>query len=389
MKREVGDMQFKEKPQVDDVVVTPSELSQGPQEDPLRRFTSTPYTAALSVMGRTVRLETNSLRVLQHCVELFSRYPRTPREQPSFTWRIVSQSDVHMSPPWRKRSVFSDCGLRFAEFGQRNFLAVDIEARLAIAFLSEGLVEDEPGFTSPFIDTLFYMTASSLGLVPLAAACVALGTKALLVLGHPNQGKTTASYLAAQGGLTYHADQAVFLEIGSSGLQAWGDFVPPAFRPETLQFLPELAPLTRQFSYCDFNFYYLSKPKLDSGQTSVVTPVCCVVLERESASVPQLVPLPKADLPTWLDASIAFKDDDQFDEQRLRILEGLARLPAYHLAYGSDPATATPFFHRLLTAHGGGDPAARALASKDSQPIADGHSKEPDCQSAAWSAKQA
>lgn len=43
------------------------------------------------------------------------------------------------------------------------------------------------------------------------------------MLGHPNQGKTTASYLAAQGGLTYYADQAVFLEIGSSGLQAWGD----------------------------------------------------------------------------------------------------------------------------------------------------------------------
>jgi len=355
MKSAFGDMQFREMAAVGDAAVNSSELSGEPQEDPLRRFTPTPCTAALPVMGRTVRLETNSLRVLRQCVELFSRYPGSPKGQPSFTWRIVSQSDVHMSSPWPKRSVFSDCGLRFAEFGQRNFLAVDIQARLAIAFLSEGLVEDEPGFTSPFIDTLFYMTASSLGLVPFAAACVALGTKGLLVLGHPNQGKTTASYLAAQGGLTYYADQAVFLEIGSSGLQAWGDFVPAAFRPETLHFLPELASLTRPFSYCDFNFYYLSKPKLDSEQTNVVAPICCVVLERECASVPRLVPLAEADLSTWLAASIAFKDDGQFDEQRLRILEALARLPAYHLAYGSDPATAAPFFHRLLTAHDGRD----------------------------------
>jgi len=355
MKSAFGDMQFREMAHVGDAAVNSSELSGEPQEDPLRRFTPTPCTAALPVMGRTVRLETNSLRVLRQCVELFSRYPGSPKGQPSFTWRIVSQSDVHMSSPWPKRSVFSGCGLRFAEFGQRNFLAVDIQARLAIAFLSEGLVEDEPGFTSPFIDTLFYMTASSLGLVPFAAACVALGTRGLLVLGHPNQGKTTASYLAAQGGLTYYADQAVFLEIGSGGLQAWGDFVPAAFRPETLHFLPELAPLTQQFSYCDFNFYYLSKAKLDAEQTNVVSPICCVVLKRECASVPQLVPLAKSDLSTWLSASIAFKDDGQFDEQRLRILAALARLPAYHLAYGSDPATAAPFFHRLLTAHDGRD----------------------------------
>ena len=288
-------------------------------------------------------------------VELFAHYPLSPDGQSAFTWRIVSQSDVHMSPPWPRRSAFSDQGIRFAEFGQRNFLAVDLEARSAIAFISEGLVEDTPGFTSPFIDTLFYMTAGALGLVPFAAACVALGTKGLLVLGNPNQGKTTASYLAAQGGLTYYADQAVFLEIGSSGLQAWGDFVPAAFRPETLHFLPELASLTHRFSYCDFNFYYLSKPKLDSEQTNVVAPICCVVLERECASVPRLVPLAEADLSTWLAASIAFKDDGQFDEQRLRILEALARLPAYHLAYGSDPATAAPFFHRLLTAHDGRD----------------------------------
>jgi hypothetical protein len=321
------------------------------QEDPLGRFTPTPYTADLPLMGRSVRLETNSRRILEHLVELFSRYPVSPKALPDFTWRIVSQPDVQMSPPWPRRSVFSDHGLRYAEFGQRSFLAVDIEARTAIAFVSEGLVEDGPGFTSPFIDTLFYMTAGSLGLVPFAAACVALGTKGLLVLGLPNQGKTTASYLAGQRGLTYYADQAVFLEMGSSGLHAWRDFVPVAFRPESLQFLPELKPRTRRFSYCDFNFYYLCEDQLNSEETNVVTPVCCVVLERQSSSVPQLVPLAEADLSRLLSASVPFEDDCRFDEHRSRVLEVLAQLPAYRLAYGSDPAIATPFFRELLTSH--------------------------------------
>jgi hypothetical protein len=353
MKYAVGDMGFKEMAHAGDAVSTRSKMPQQQhQEDPLRRLTPTPYTAALPVMGRSVRLETNSPRILEHMVQLFAQYPGSPDGKTCFTWRIVSQSDVRMSPPWPKRSTFSDHGIRFAEFGQRNFLAVDIEAREAIAFVSEGLIEDAPGFTSPFIDTLFYMTAGSLGLVPFAVACVALGTKGLLVLGAPNQGKTTASFLAAQGGLTHYADQAVFLEIGGKGLQAWADFVPVAFRPEALRFLPELEAVTRQFSYCDFKFYYLNEGEVSREPENIVNPICCVVLERESSSVPRLTPLAGTDFSRWLSASIAFKDDDRFDEQRLKILAALAQLPAYHLAYGSDPAMAAPFFRNLLTTHG-------------------------------------
>jgi len=325
------------------------------QEDPLRRFTPTLHTAALPVMGRTVLLETNSQRILKHLEKLFECYPGSPQGEPSFVWRIVSQNDVHTSPPWPQRNGFSDHGLRLAEFGQRNFLAVDIDGREAIAFVSEGLVEDAPGFTSPFLDTLFYMTAGSLGLISFTSACVALGTKGLLVLGPPNQGKTTASYLAAKSGLTYHADQATFLEIGSGVLRAWGDFVPVSFRPEALRFLPELELLTHRFSYCDFTFYYMDRQELNTAQAEVVVPVCCVFLERESASVPRLVPVPEAELSALLSENIAFKDDDRFEGQRMQVLEALARLPAYRLAYGSDPAIAVPFFHRLLTAHDGRD----------------------------------
>jgi len=321
------------------------------RHDPMRRFVPTPYAAFLPVMGSTVRLETNSPKLLSHMVELFARYPGSPDGCPQFLWRIVVDSDVQVGQSWPRRSTFSEDGLRFAQFGQRNFLAVDIEAREAIAFVAEGLVEDEQGFTSPFIDTLFYMTTGSLGLVPFGAACVSSGMKGLLVLGPPNQGKTTASYLAAQGGLTYHADQSVFLEVTSGELRAWSDFVPVAFRPETLRFLPELESRTRRFSYCDFNFYYLAKDKPDSNEPGFLTPICCVVLERESSSVPRLERLANHDVYSTLSEHIAFRDDDRFEEQRVTILAALAHLPTYHLAYDSNPATAAPFLRHLLTRH--------------------------------------
>src|SRR5581483_6009118 len=252
--------------------------------------------------------------------------------------------------PWPQRSVFSQDGLRYAQFGHRNFAVVDIDAREAVAFVSEDLVADGPGFTSPFIDTLFYMSSGRLGLAPLACACVGLQNRGLLILGRPNQGKTTAAYLASRNGLTFHADQSVFLDFTDSGLRAWADFVPLAFRPDSLQFLPELETLTRPFSYCDFRFYYMSKDSLGSEQSGFVTPVCCVLLERECSFTPRLIRLEQSEFAISLPEHLAFEDADRFDGQRRAVLEAVGKLPAYRLSYGSDPALAAPFFRQLLTA---------------------------------------
>lgn len=333
------------------------------RDDPVRRLVSTKHNAVLPVMGRLVHLETNSSKLLGHMVELFARYPAVPNRSADFMWRIVVDSSVACRPPWPRRATFSDEGIRYAQFGQRNFVAVDIEAREAIAFVSEGLFEDRPGFTSPFIDTLFYLTSAGLGLVPFAAACVASGRKGLLVLGGANQGKTTASYLATREALTYHADQSVFMEIVEGELRGWPDFVPIAFRPETLQFLPELRPLTNFFCYCDFNFHYLEKVPADSGRISFVVPTCCVVLDRESSPVPNLVRLATSDSSRVLSQHIPFKEEGRFEQQRVEILSALNHLPVYHLSYGTNPAIAVPFLRDLLTSCNRQDPVRQVDAS--------------------------
>jgi len=316
--------------------------------DPLRRLTPTPYTAGLPVMGHTVKLETNDLRILERAVEVFAPYPGSPDGHVDFLWRIVIQSHPQMTPPWPKRSAFSGEGLRFAEFGQRNFLAVDLESREGIAFLAEGLADDELGLTCPFLENMFLMSVGSLGLTSLRAACVALGEKGLLVFGPANSGKTTSSYLATKLGLKFHADEGVFLELETGNLLAWGGFWPVAFRPETLQFLPELRGCTRAFSYLDFTFYYVEKSQFQAPEARPVTPVCCVFLERNTVSVPHVSPLSSIELSRRLAEDLLFKDDDRFDQQHAAVLSALEKLPAYHLAYGDDPATAAGVFPSLL-----------------------------------------
>ena len=321
------------------------------RQDPLRRFLPTPLATDLPIMGRTIRLETNSQLILDQFVKFLDRYMGTGCRPPEFLWRIVTEVRAGVMPPWPEKSGFSEDGLRLISIGQHSFLGIDLESREAVGILAEALAADEAGLRSPFLDDLFCMTASALRLVSLSAACVGMGEKGLLVFGPPGSGKTTSSYLAAKLGLEFHADQEVFLEVETSKLRAWGDFLPAAFRREALQFLPELQVLTRPFHYRDLTFFYLEKKHFQSPQAHPVIPVCCVFLERCTEQVPHLAPLSGLEFRCRLTESRLFKDDQQFEGQSTAVLDALGELPAYRLAYGSDPAEAAAFFRSILMGH--------------------------------------
>src|ERR1700685_1838532 len=144
----------------DGIAITGNLLGERRRKDLLRRFTPTPYSVDLLVMGRTVRLETNSLTVAENALEFFARHQGASPGDPQFLWRLVSQEDPQMERAGVALSAFSDRGLRFANIGQRSFLAVDLEAREGLGFLAEPLVEREPKLHCRSVfDTLFCMSA--------------------------------------------------------------------------------------------------------------------------------------------------------------------------------------------------------------------------------------
>jgi hypothetical protein len=319
------------------------------RKDLLRRFTPTPHSVNLHVMARNLRLESNSSALIENALEFFSRHQGPSTGDPEFLWRIVSEQDSQIEYAGVALSAFSDGGLRFANLEQGGFLAVDLEAREGIGFIAERLVESEPKLHCRSIfDTLFCMSTGSLGMVPLAAACVGKGDKGLLLFGPPNCGKTTLSYLGAKLGLEFHADQAVFLEIEARGLRVWGDLLPAIFRPESLQFLPELKAATRRFSYPGLTVCYLPKRPFQGLNAHSVDPVCCVFLERQAATIPTVSPMARFDFSRRIAESMLFKDYDCLAQQSAAVFEALEKLPAYRLLYGSDPAAAVPLVLRMF-----------------------------------------
>jgi hypothetical protein len=316
--------------------------------DPIRRFVPTPFCFNVPIMGRTIRVETNSSRVSSHIARLTSGYPGSQSDHSEFLWRIVVETGGQADQLWPGRSAFSDEGLRFVQFGERSFLAVDLGARQAIAVLSERLVDNDLGFTSPFLDNLFCLTSNALGLVAFWANCVSLEGKGILLFGGANNGKTSAAYVAQDLGLEFYADEGVFLDFDSGALRSWGGFWPPTFRPETLQFLPELREQVRLCAHRDFIVYHLSQPKLQHRRRLPVQPHCSLFLERNASTVPVISRISGEELARRLAGSVLFKEDDRFLEQQKVVLQCLEEVPAYVLRYASDPAFAAAKARELL-----------------------------------------
>ena len=319
--------------------------------DPLKRLTPTPLATDLRIMGRKVRLESNSETLFAGISSLFEPCPQSSATTPDFLWRLIGEIDSGYHRSWPEMAAFSDEGLRYVNLGQRSFFAIDLDSNLAVAFLSKDLVRDTVGLSSVFAATLFDLIASALGLVQISAACVSLHGRALLVIGPPHSGKTTSTYLAGKLGLEFHADQASFLDLQPEGLRVWGQFWPAAFRPDSVKFLPELETSTGSFTYGDLTFLCFARHPFQASRARPVTPVGCVFLERQAANVPYLIPLAQAERDDRLGNCLSFQDDARFAPQFASALGELGKLPAYRLPYGDDPAVAATFLRSILMVH--------------------------------------
>src|SRR5262249_48772555 len=122
---------------------------------------------------------------------------------------------------------------------------------------------------------------------------------------------------------------------------------PAVFRPQTLEFLPELHGTTRPSSHAGLEFYYLDKGPLQNSCAQAISPVCNVFLDRARGET-RLRDLTRDETLLKLRDHLLFHEDQMFNRQIVEALKALAEKPAYILQYGADPKEASEFIVNML-----------------------------------------
>lgn len=130
--------------------------------DLLRRSTPTPLSADLCVMGRGVRLETNSAPALERMRNALAGSTRGQSAGSEFLWRLIVEPDTGCESAWPEMPALSDQELYLVNIGQYSFIAVDLKVREAVIFLEERFMNDGLTFEHEFLPTLVKLTAPAL-----------------------------------------------------------------------------------------------------------------------------------------------------------------------------------------------------------------------------------
>src|SRR5262245_15473169 len=138
-------------------------------------FRATCFHSDVLLMGKQIRIETDSPIILSRITEAFNHTELPPTGAPQVLWRLVCEPRKESCMSWPSMTGFCDRSLRFINLGPRGFVAADLVAREAVGVLPESLCEDDIGFSTVFLASLLHLTAPALGLTPVPAACVARG----------------------------------------------------------------------------------------------------------------------------------------------------------------------------------------------------------------------
>ena len=200
---------------------------------PARLFAS----VTLPVLGLSLRVESNSPRVIAAAVEAFGADSAdVPAGAPAARIRINVRPGRADDGGPVSHGVPRGNLLLISSAGCHGY--ADTLLREAVAEVGEGLVDDREHFRCGVLEALALFMLSRLDRDPLHAAAVVRGETALLLAGPSGVGKSTLVYAAARAGLRILSEDAVFLQLDPFGVWGMPRFI--HLTPASVRFFPEL-----------------------------------------------------------------------------------------------------------------------------------------------------
>lgn len=172
----------------------------------------------LPVMGSLVRFESNSRELLAAAGRAFAGLPaQASGARRALRVALVLEGRSGKSAPRLPPAVrlTSGAGLLTGVIDGLASMVVDPAGRRATAVVSRDMLRFPYHLQYEVIELVtLTLVARARGLVPLHAACVAQGDRAVLLLGDSGSGKSTLSLLSLAAGLQVVAEDSAFVTRG-------------------------------------------------------------------------------------------------------------------------------------------------------------------------------
>ncbi len=308
----------------------------------------------LPVMGCRVRFESNSHELLKAAGLAFAGL-KGPRTTASNTLRValVLEEATGSRKPRRPPRMTLTSGAGLLTGVMRGFasVTVDVAGRRAMAVITRDLLAFPYHLQYEVIELVTLTLAARVQrLVPLHAACVARGDRAVLLLGDSGAGKSTLSLLAMAAGLQVVAEDSAFI---TTSLRVHGASSRLHVHASSIRLLSDAAlrrrvrraPVIERRSGARKHAMDLrAEPRALAKRAPRLIAVL-VLSSRRVRKVPRLKTLPVASLRRILRRTqpYAVQRDSwrEFERQ-------LAKLPAHSSPRGPEPGQSVSALMRLL-----------------------------------------
>jgi hypothetical protein len=261
--------------------------------------------ADLLVAGAHCSLATNSQQILDAVLRW--RCPGPPRSARTFDFDILLDPSLPADRDLKTQTHFRGLHhLVFATIGTHEVFTFDLLRRRVVGAISTTSASDPHFWNSHWLPITVGVMGTTVGVVPLHAACLERNGHGLLLTGLSGAGKSTLSVALARSGFSFISDDWTYISQEAGQLVAHGLSAPVKLLPDAVQYFPDLGGRTPKLWFNGELAFELNPTEIcQSSPKSRSRPRWLILLERSNTATRgcDFVPLASADARAFFESS--------------------------------------------------------------------------------------
>lgn len=337
----------------------PSQPTHDDAADPFRERDRLLSSRSYDVLGGRFRFDSASDALLALVDTAYAGLPPQALLSAGDAFRVElrlapTQGRPYESEPPRVRTE-SGGGLLCGVVDASNYVVIAPLQRWALIVVSEDMLAHAYHVRYELIEfAVFVLAARSMGLVPLHGACVGLDGRGVLLLGASGAGKSTLALAACAAGMSFLAEDAVFMHPRTLMASGVGNFV--HVKQDSLRFIEDArtrqwmatAPVIRRRSgVAKFEADLREGPFRSSGASLELAAVVLVSADLADTPGDLLEPVADARISPMLVADQPYASGQP---GWAAFMSKVARVGVYRLRRGGHPRDGVDALHGLLEA---------------------------------------